>query len=107
MIDKKTDGTRGSPDSELNVFGGCDKEDEVEREETLNMVDNINGLTITPLTNSAFQELARLGGHAEKLFFKPIVQVVHLKKKSASELYDVKLSDGVSYISGTPCSGGE
>ncbi len=43
----------------------------------------------------------RVSGHGDKQFFEPIVQVVHLKKKSSSELYDVCLSDGISYMMGT------
>ena len=58
MIDEKTDGTRGSPDSELNLLGGDDKEDKVEEDSTagdnnitgVSLINNGEGNTVTPLT---------------------------------------------------------
>ena len=111
MIDEKTEeGTRGSPDS-FKVRESDDKEDDEEHHSVNNFdlgnnnefchnsaLDN--DLSITPLTYNPVQEIAYLGGSAEKSFFTPIVQVVHLKK-SASECYDVHLSDGISFMLGT------
>ena len=99
MIDEKTDGTRGSADSSaLNELGAFDEEDD---EDLFNGPPAMgNDVAITPLTPNAVHELARLGGHAEKPFFEPIVQVVHLHKKPESDYYDVQLSDGINSISG-------
>jgi len=109
MIDEKTDGTRGSPgESELDG-GPFDLNDEEEDDDDV-VIDNIGGTTamdnndnesVTALTRNAIQELARLGGHADKPFFEPIVQVVHLRKKPSSQFYDVHLSDGMQYMLGT------
>jgi hypothetical protein len=109
MIDEKTDGTRGSPgESELDG-GPFDLNDEEEDDDDV-VIDNIGGTTamdnndnesVTALTRNAIQELARLGGHADKPFFEPIVQVVHLRKKPSSQFYDVHLSDGIHYMLGT------
>ncbi len=43
----------------------------------------------------------RLGGHADKPFFEPIVQVVHLKKNPSNQFHDVHLSNGMYYMIGT------
>ncbi len=92
MIDEKTNGTKGSPcDLELDGVGrlvGCNYEEDED-----NNVDIVgtsagnygNKESITPLTHNAVQELGRLGGYADKPFFEPIVQVVHLKKKPSSQ----------------------
>lgn len=108
MIDEKTDGTRGSPgDLELDDLVDDDEDEDNEEFHSSIIIGNQgtkdrgNNDLITPLTTNAIQELARLGGHADKPFFEPIVQVCHLKKIDVSGLYDVLLSDGMHYMSGT------
>jgi hypothetical protein len=105
MIDEKTDGTRGSP---TNSDGGLFDVDEGEDDDDDNNEDidfatavgaDDNNESITPITRNAVQELARLAGHADKPFFEPVVQVVHLRKKG--QFYDVHLSDGMYYMIGT------
>ena len=98
LIDEKTEGTRGSADSVLDEIRN-DDQDEDASEKNLQEVEN--NLPITPLTPHAVRELARLGSHADKPFFEPIVQVIHLHKKPTAELYDVHISDGISYMAGT------
>jgi hypothetical protein len=100
MIEDKTDGTRGSPDSELKLLGDDDEEGEEDEERDAFYSVNADD-TVTPLTRNAVSELSRLSGHGDKQFFEPIVQVIHLKKQSSSKLYDVRISDGISYMMGT------
>jgi hypothetical protein len=114
MIDEKTEGTRGSPaESELaGLFSRNDEEDDDDVDVDVD-IDNVGGITapmgnddnasVSALTRNAVSDLKRLGGHAEKPFFEPIVQVVSLKKISSSQLYHVHLSDGMFYMIGT-CS---
>ena len=97
MIDKKCDGTRGSANSSNEH--GDDGDDDLS--EILSNNHNAVTDTLTPLTRNAVYELSHLGGHAEKPFFEPNVQIIHLKKKAGSELYDVVLSDGIAYMNGT------
>ena len=102
MIEEKTDGTRGSPNSELNLLGDeDDKEEEEDEERDAFPVNADDTFGVTPLTRNAVSELSRLSGHGDKQFFEPIVQVVHLEKQSSSELYDVRIFDGISYMMGT------
>ena len=99
MIDKKTDRTRGSADPELDKIGDDDNEDDGSDKYPTEVVNNFS---FSPLSHNAVHELARLHGHVEKPFFEPIVQVIHLHKKSPlSELYAMHISDGILYITGT------
>ena len=100
MIDEKCDGTRGSADSKVDDISDDDEDEDNGNDEGPTAMVN-DFLSITPLTHNAVSELACLGGHADKPFFQPIVQVIHLHKKPASELYAVHISDGISYMSGT------
>jgi hypothetical protein len=101
MIDEKTNGTRGPPDSEVNALGGYVDVGEKEQEGDTFSINADDTFGITPLTKDGVSTLARLKSNTDKPFFKPTVQVIHLKKKPSSELYEVSLSDGVSYIKGT------
>ena len=107
MINEKMDATRGSPESGLNVpvLGGGDEEEEEDDDDDANTdkeVEDLNGnndnFLMTPMSLNAVTELARLNGHADKPFFEPTVQVVHLKKKPSSELHEVTISDGTTYM---------
>ena len=100
MIDEKCDGTRGSADSKVDDISDDDEDEDNGNDEGPTAMVN-DFLSITPLTHNAVSQLARLGGHADKPFFQPIVQVIYLHKKPASELYAVHISDGISYMSGT------
>ncbi len=82
MIEEKTDGTRGSPDSELNLLGSedNDEEEEDEKRDAFPISADDTTFGVTPLTRNAVSELLRLSGHGDKQFFEPIVQVVQLKK---------------------------
>ncbi len=96
-IDEKMDETRGSPDSKQNllVYGGDDDDDDDKEVEDLNGDD---GFLMTPMTNNAVTELARLSRHADKPFFEPTVQVINLKKKQSSECHEVTISDSTTYM---------
>ena len=100
MIDEKTDGTRGSPDSELNLLGGDEEEEEVEGDSTAGD-SNITGDTVTPLTHNAIWQLSRLSGHAEKPHFEPVVQVYSLRKKPNCDVHDIAIWDGLHYMLGS------
>jgi hypothetical protein len=109
MIDEKMDATRGSPESGLNApgVGSGDHDEDVDDDDDDNdadadkEVEDLNGndgFLMTPMTNNAVTELARLSGHADKPFFEPTVQVINLKKKQSSECHEVIISDGTTYM---------
>ncbi len=108
MIDEKMDATRGSPESGMNAPGVCGGDDEDEDDDDNDFADadkeveDLNGkddnFLMTLMTVNAVMELARLNGHADKPFFEPTVQVVHLKKKPSSEFHEVTILDGATYM---------
>ena len=107
MIDDKTDWTRGSPDSELNLLGKDDKEDEMEGSMAgdnniigVMLFNNEEGNTITPLTHKAIWQLSCLSRHAEKPHFEPVNQVSSLCKKPNSDVHDITILDGIHYMLG-------
>ncbi len=93
-MDEKTDGTRGSPSPLVRS-----ESDDEEREEECNNDTDSNG--ISPLSHNAVQELSWLRNQNKQPFFDPILQVIFLQKKPLSELYDIRLLDGLYYIMGT------
>jgi len=108
MIDEKTDGTRGSPDSELNLLGGDDDEEEMEGSTAgdnnitgVRLFNNEEGDAMTPLTHKAVLQLSRLSGHTEQPHFEPVVQVCSLRKKPNSDVHEITISDGIHYMLGT------
>jgi hypothetical protein len=108
MIDEKTDGTRGSPDSELNLLGGDDDEEEMEGSTAgdnnitgVRLFNNEEGDAMTPLTHKAVLQLSRLSRHTEQPHFEPVVQVCSLRKKPNSDVHEITISDGIHYMLGT------